>query len=87
MGSKYSPEDSDEFKDEDFNELATRADEKVKKAAWKIKHRQDRAVERKRRQAETPFQRKATVEAKLPRAMMHTMKTMKQSKIIFHAAQ
>lgn len=53
MGSKYRPEDSDEFKDEDFNELATRADEKVKKAAWKIKHRLDRAVERKRRQAET----------------------------------
>ena len=50
MGSKrYSPEDSDEFKDEDYKELATRADEKLKKAVWKIKHRQDRTADSKRK--------------------------------------
>ena len=50
VGSKRcSPGKSDEFEDEDYEELATKADEKLKKAAWKIKHRQDRAAESKRR--------------------------------------
>lgn len=50
MGPKEnSAEDSDEFKDEDYKELATMADKKLKKAAWKIKHRIDRAAESKRR--------------------------------------